>query len=570
MKKIVAALLFAVCMTSLTACGGVVSGQVAEKVLEGLMTKDSGKDEEEKADNDGKIKDGKEQEEQNRGENSGQGEAETGEAADGTDSKGTEKADSVADKAEKNKSLELRLEKRYLNEHNGSELLMQVEYPFLSVNQENFPGLFSAMESLNGECEAQAVQWKQKKLPYLQEEINYGYSRGYEYVQTMHVHRADAQLVSIIDEHYEYTGGAHGGIYFTSKTLDSATGRELSLADVTTDLQGLADAVIKELNKEYPVEYAPEGYRDTVESQIVKQGPDAYDASWALSYHGIIFCFGSYELGAYAMGCPEVIVPFDQYPGLIKEEYTRVPEEYVVSLKNAPTVYEDVDGDGSLETISVSAYNTQDDYRQTMHIYIDETSTEYNAEGWFNEAYLIHLKDGSLYLYVCVSAEDDERIIHIFRISGESAVFVEDAHGYFGDGMMENPGCFRVYDGLDALSTYSGYRDCRVGDGGRLEALDDAYTIVNYTYGDEPERHLTAKIPIPAWMISEDGSVAETPEQLPAGTRLYFRRTDNRTFVEMELEDGRRCQIRGDFTTWPKTINGIEENDCFDGIMYAG
>ena len=99
MKKRVAALLFAVCMTSLTACGGVVSGQVAEKVLEGLMTKDSGKDEEEKADNDGKIKDGKEQEEQNRGENSGQGEAETGEAADGTDSKGTEKADSVADKA---------------------------------------------------------------------------------------------------------------------------------------------------------------------------------------------------------------------------------------------------------------------------------------------------------------------------------------------------------------------------------------------------------------------------------------------------------------------------------------
>ena len=59
MKKRVAALLFAVCMTSLTACGGVVSGQVAEKVLEGLMTKDSGKDEEEKADNDGKIKDGR-------------------------------------------------------------------------------------------------------------------------------------------------------------------------------------------------------------------------------------------------------------------------------------------------------------------------------------------------------------------------------------------------------------------------------------------------------------------------------------------------------------------------------
>lgn len=570
MKKSVAALLFAVCMTSLTACGSVVSGQVAGKVLEGLMTKDSGKDEEEKAHNDGKTKDGKDQEEKNRGENSGQGEEETGEGADGAGSAETEKAGSVSEKAEKNKNLELRLEKRYLNEYNGSEFLMEVEYPFLSVNQENFPGLFSALESLNGECEAQAVQWKQQNLPYLQEAINYGYSNGYQYSQTMHVHRADAQLVSIIDEHYEYTGGAHGGTYFTSKTLDSATGRELSLADVTTDLQGLADAVIKELNKEYPVEYAAEGYRNTVESQIVKQGPDAYDASWALSYHGIIFYFGSYELGAYAMGCPEVIVPFDQYPGLIKEEYTRVPEEYVVSLKEDTIVYEDIDRDGSLETVSVFAYGAWDGYRQTIHINIDETSTEYNAEGWFNEAYLIHLKDGSLYLYVCVSAENDVGIIHIFRITGESAVFVEDARGYFGGVMMENPGCFRVYDGLDVLSTYCGYRDYRVGDGGRLEALDDAYTIEVYTYGGEPEHHLTAKIPIPAWMISEDGSVAETPEQLPAGTRLYFRRTDNQTFVEMELEDGRRCQIRGDFTTWPKTINGINEYDCFDGIMYAG
>lgn len=570
MKKSIAALLLAACMVSLTACGGAVSGHVAGKVLEGLMAKDSGKDEEEKADNNGKTKDGKDQEEQNRGETIGQGEEETGEGADGADSKGTEKTDAVSDKAEKNKSLELRLEKRYLNEHNGMELLMQVEYPFLSVNQENFPGLFSAMESLNGECESQAVQWKQQNLPYVQDAVNNDYFYGYEYFQTMHVHRADAQLVSIISEHYEYTGGAHGGTYFTSKTFDSATGRELSLADVTTDLQGLADAVIKELNKEYPVEYAAEGYRDVVEKQIVKQGPDAYDASWALSYRGIIFDFGSYELGAYAMGCPEVIVPFDQYPGLIKEEYTRVPEEYVVNLKNYMMVYEDIDGDGSLESISVSAYDAQAGYGQTIHIYIDETSTEYTSRGWFDEAYLIHQKDGSLYLYVCVFAENDEGIIHIFRISGGTAVFVEDAHGYVGGGMMENPGRFRVYDNLDVLSTYSGYRDCRVGDGGRLEALDDVYTIEMYTYGDEPERHLTAKIPVPAWMISEDGSVAGTPEQLPAGTRLYFRRTDNRTFVEMELEDGRRCQIRGEFTTWPKTINGMNEYDCFDGIMYAG
>ena len=109
MKKIITALLLAVCMMSLTACKSTISGHVAGKVLEGLMAKDSEKD---KEDNDGKTKDVKDQEEQSKGENKdGQDEGETGQD---TDSRETEEAGRVSDNAEKNSSLELRLEKRYL------------------------------------------------------------------------------------------------------------------------------------------------------------------------------------------------------------------------------------------------------------------------------------------------------------------------------------------------------------------------------------------------------------------------------------------------------------------------
>ena len=65
MKKIITALLLAVCMMSLTACKSTISGHVAGKVLEGLMAKDSEKD---KEDNDGKTKDVKDQEEQSKGD----------------------------------------------------------------------------------------------------------------------------------------------------------------------------------------------------------------------------------------------------------------------------------------------------------------------------------------------------------------------------------------------------------------------------------------------------------------------------------------------------------------------
>lgn len=139
-----------------------------------------------------------------------------------------------------------------------------------------------------------------------------------------------------------------------------------------------------------------------------------------------------------------------------------------------------------------------------------------------------------------------------------------------GNRIFVTPGHFKLISHLDVLSTYSGYKYYHVGNDGLPEPDDKAYTIILYTYENEPEHSLTAKIPVPVWIIQADGSTAAAPEQLPAGTRFYFRKTDGRSYVEMELEDGRHCQVRVDISSWPRTVNGVDENDCFDGIMYAG
>jgi len=36
------------------------------------------------------------------------------------------------------------------------------------------------------------------------------------------------------------------------------------------------------------------------------------------------------------------------------------------------------------------------------------------------------------------------------------------------------------------------------------------------------------------------------------------------------LEDGRECRVTVEMSTWPRTVNGIAEEDCFEGILYAG
>ena len=79
------------------------------------------------------------------------------------------------------------------------------------------------------------------------------------------------------------------------------------------------------------------------------------------------------------------------------------------------------------------------------------------------------------------------------------------------------------------------------------------------------EVEVTTKIPVAVFahpMLSW--------EELPAGTVVYPVATDGFSYVDVKLEDGRKCRIEVDMSEWPKLINGIPEEECFDGILYAG
>ena len=52
-----------------------------------------------------------------------------------------------------------------------------------------------------------------------------------------------------------------------------------------------------------------------------------------------------------------------------------------------------------------------------------------------------------------------------------------------------------------------------------------------------------------------------------------MKATDDSTYVTAETADGKTCQIRLDTNeenVYPRTIDGIPEDECFDGLQYAG
>ena len=100
-------------------------------------------------------------------------------------------------------------------------------------------------------------------------------------------------------------------------------------------------------------------------------------------------------------------------------------------------------------------------------------------------------------------------------------------------------------------------------------AADEQYTFVNPHF--EWDYALTAKREIPVQMHVE-GSEERTEVKLPKGTKFRPRKTDGKSMVEMELEDGRRCDILVErkLDEYVYYIGGISEYEYFGDVPYAG
>ena len=68
-------------------------------------------------------------------------------------------------------------------------------------------------------------------------------------------------------------------------------------------------------------------------------------------------------------------------------------------------------------------------------------------------------------------------------------------------------------------------------------------------------------------------AAAESSErvEIPAGEELILYRTDNSSYVDMKRADGSICRLEVDLSRgWPQKVNGMDAEECFDGMMFAG
>ena len=435
----------------------------------------------------------------------------------------------------------------------------------------SYPKLAAALANWNRETHAMsevALGTMCESAQNVASQIGQDFPAYYDDSRT-YVQRADSRIFSLCCQYEIFDGGMRPYSGTTCLNLDPNTGKPVTIDQVITDMEGLPQLLEDSLRKKYS--YIPGETFDGTAKLLKSYAPEAY--TWTMSYQGVTFYFGAYELAEGAAGALTVTLWFADSPKLFEESYTQRPANgYTISLPLAD--YVDVDltpGDGKTDLLGMGLT-----VEGNMWIELND-SRIYNQEffSYHMDAYLVTPDNENFYLYTDCSSDNDYHAIHVYELKdgqpvlltvlwggGFEGLWVEDYElgaTYFIR-LFNNPTHYTLYTRTEVLSTVTGSRPYHTDPKTGLPQADTDYYRLS---SDMPP--LISMIPLEVEMLPD-----ETTETLPAGTRFYFLRTDNATYVDMGLEDGRECRIKAVRRDWEWYVNGHSEYDCFENSMYAG
>ena len=453
-------------------------------------------------------------------------------------------------------------------------------------DEEKYPKLAQVLKKLSEENKNTILTDYENLKSQAEDDLKAAKEGGYEVYTpystecSFYVNRADNRVLSLGKSGYDYWGGAHGTGYSTGCNYNARTGEELRIQDVVTDVDtfaGLIEAKVYESGLTRDDLFLDE--EETLKDYILKAAAD-HTLNWEITNEGVTVWFNPYEISYYAAGMPSGSVSFAGHPEVFSDYYAETARTYVYAIEGLDVSDIDFDGDGKADELSVWA--SMDEYGTYEALKVSMKGVETSKDIWAYsyDPYILHTTDGKNYLYVICGSDNDYRMLEVFDLNGSSAVYVGevnncglraqllDASSYlYGEELLTDPENFYLESRMEVLSTYSASRKYHVGADGMPVADEDFYQVDASTY--EWREALTAKKDVPCVQVAEDGSVTADNAVIPAGTKLTLYRTDGSSLVDLKAGDT-LYRIEVDHSEWPYTINGVEEEEYFDGIMYAG
>ena len=465
----------------------------------------------------------------------------------------------------------------YEYDEESNNYLCSVSKPAIYLKDDAaYPQLAASLAKLNEALADSAASIRDELAASAREFLSQGQELPNLYCETRLLPvRTDSKALSILCYSSSYSGGIHGYYGVACYSYDTATGRELALEDVFTDVSGLAAELEKRLTEKYP----DASFFDLSGSLNELSSQGTYN--WTLGYDGVTFYFNPYDIASYADGMLTATIGFKENADMFKAEYASAPELWSQAMLMEHPQYVDLNGDGRLDEISVTA--SEDEYGTCTNLSITINGVTHTEDiySFGYDLYLVHTAGGRVYLVADGNMENDYQSLRVYDLSGTEAVMTDEVMGTgllsFYDGgpydsmefdgslirsvLLTDPADFLTGTRSNMLSTFTARASFSVTDNGKLKMLTDYYDIENVT-----GIYLTSKTDLTVALPADGSEVT-----LPAGTRFNFYRTDNSSYVDMKLDDGRVCRINVDTKNgWPIKVDGKDAEEVFDGMMFAG
>lgn len=427
--------------------------------------------------------------------------------------------------------------------------------------------------------------------------------------KTTSVMRADSRIVSLYHNNYIDLGGAHPSYDYTGDTFDVESGKRLLLTDVVKDPEAFFDLLDEKLQEEYEEIYPyMESFADYRKQ---RKAEDYAFVQWVMSSEGMTVFFNPYELGPYAMGAQIITVFFDEAPELFYPEFLEVLPEYVLPVIPDIPMHLDLNADGKKEDFSIEWEGTGEPEEDYVYYYdfvvkADNRSVKLSDWCYSEESYVVRAND-QYYLYLFETSDNDYTILAVVDLrtldydteKSENAYLTAEwgEYIYTPEGGFESssqsqaftdPTNFDLGTTTQVLGTKTAVKNFHVGADG-YPASEEAWYSLSSVACIRTKKDLTAIL------VNAEGE--ETGETvIPENTYLYFIRTDNETWADVQEIDASEVEVFADEwyemitakedpaadaskpiyrlyvdkTEWPYQVGGESEEDALAGIMYAG
>ena len=545
MKKKLTALLLCLCLCAgfFTACGG---DDESARPLQQLL------------DRTGQTSDGGEEED---GEGSLQGPEQTPEQT-----------------PERSLLPEVELVRTYRYEgENGSRYvsLLEANYDVAQLSEESaeqYPRLAGALASFSYDFRRAMETEFDEELSWAREQYTSAPDAFYAITDTspLTVRRADTQAVSLLYRYSRYVGDTHPGSYYSALNYDTATGREITLEDVVSNLDGLKAEMEKRLIDEYG-----EDRFFALHDQLQSYASEQF--TWTLEPEGLRFYFSPYELSSNAAGTQQAFFSFDEFPALFSGAYGKQEGDWAVSFSAWEDLAFHQGAGGAGDLLRVETITDNDYYINGLKvIYNGQSLTEEELWAYEFVPVLLHSESYGDFLYIDCLFDNDYHMLLVYRLEEGGPVFAgRMTDTGFYQSWQENgqtvsraptdPGALLLRRHCNLMSTYDVAMRCHLSESGKPESERDWFDIPG-------GRVLTALREMEFALIDAD-SARETGQRgvIPAGAKVTMSRTDCRSYVDLAWEgELYRVYITVDEIGWPQYIDGVELDECFDGTIFVG